>query len=89
MMKSNKQRQAEYRARRKKAGLCAWPGCERKPHKYTYCPEHRQGERERARERTVMAEAYETMQEDRDRLAAELAEARAGRDFYLNLAAER
>ncbi len=41
MGKNAKQRQAEYRAWRKAAGLCAHPGCNRKPRKYSRCPDHR------------------------------------------------
>ena len=52
MAKSAKQRQLEYRERRKAAGLCAWPGCDRKPRKYALCPDHRADARLEAQVRT-------------------------------------
>ena len=55
MAKSAKQRQQEYRARRKEAGLCAYPGCERKPRKYSRCPDHRRDAKEQAADRAIDA----------------------------------
>ncbi len=66
MAKSAKQRQAEYRAKRKAQGLCAYPGCDRKPRKYALCPDHRKDAREQARDRTFMAGMYEDAIADRD-----------------------
>ena len=61
--KTPKQRQAEYRARRKEQGLCAYPGCERKPRKYASCPTHREDARVEAQDRTFMAGMYESLLE--------------------------
>ena len=58
MAKSAKKRQAEYRAKRKAQGLCAYPGCDRKPRKHALCPDHRWEAKERARDRTDMASLY-------------------------------
>ena len=66
MAKSAKKRQAEYRAKRKAQGLCAYPGCDRKPRKYALCPGHREDARERARDRTFVAGTYEDALADRD-----------------------
>ncbi len=66
MAKSAKQRQAEYRAKRKALGLCAYPGCDRKPRKYALCPGHREDAREQARDRTVMASMYDRLLTERD-----------------------
>ena len=55
MVKSAKERQAEYRAKRKARGLCAYPGCPRKPRKYALCPDHREEAREAACERMEAA----------------------------------
>ena len=68
MAKSAKQRQAEYRARRKEQGLCAWPGCDRKPRKYALCPDHREASREIAQNRTDFASMYPEMKDERDTL---------------------
>ena len=70
MAKSAKQRQAEYRARRKAKGLCAYPGCDRKPHKYALCPDHREDAKEQARDPTLMASFYENLLADRDQWQA-------------------
>ena len=70
MAKSAKQRQAEYRARRKSLRLCAYPGCDRKPRKYTLCPGHREDARDQARDRTLMAGMYEDALADRDQWRA-------------------
>ena len=66
MAKSVKQRQAEYRAKRRAQGLCAYPGCDRKPRKYALCPDHREDARERARDRTLMASMYDELLTERD-----------------------
>ena len=55
MAKSAKQRQQEYRARRKECGLCAYPGCPRKPRKYSRCHEHRREAKESAADRAIDA----------------------------------
>ena len=66
MAKSAKKRQAEYRAKRKAQGLCAYPGCDRKPRKYALCPGHREDAREQGRDRTVMASMYDELLTERD-----------------------
>ena len=73
MAKSAKQRQAEYRARRKARGLCAYPGCDRKPHKYALCTGHREDAKGQARDRTLMASFYENLLADRDQWRARAA----------------
>ena len=70
--KSNKQRQAEYRARRKEQRLCAWPGCDRKPTKYALCPEHRKASKEAAAERRADAAEKPELEGEIDRLKLEL-----------------
>ena len=74
--KTPKQRQAEYRARRKQQGLCAYPGCERKPRKYAYCPDHREDAKEQARDRTITAGMYESLLERHHALEHEVLQLR-------------
>ena len=82
MANSAKQRQAEYRAKRKAQGLCAYPGYDRKPRKYSLCPDHREDAKEKARDRTFMAAMYEDMVADRDRWRARATEIdTAGRSY--------
>ena len=68
MAKTAKQRQAEYRARRKEQGLCAFPGCNRKPRKYSLCPYHREDAKELARDRTLTASMYDALRERNEQL---------------------
>ena len=74
MAKSNKQCQAKHRAKRKEQGLCAWPGCARKPRKYATCPDHRAEMREAGRGRRLDAVTERDRQASRieDWLAVEL-----------------
>ena len=85
MAKSAKQRQAEYRAKRKDQGLCAYPGCDRKPRKYSLCPDHRKDAREQARDRTFMAAMYEDAIADRDRWRAMATEIDSASRSYRDL----
>ena len=85
MAKSAKQRQAEYRAKRKTQGLCAYPGCDRKPRKYALCPDHRKDAREQAKDRTFMAAAYEDVLADRDQWRARATEIESAGKNYRDL----
>ena len=85
MAKSAKQLQAEYRARRKAQGLCAYPGCDRKPRRYSLCPDHREDAREKARDRTFMAAMYENVLADRDQWRARATEIESAGKSYRDL----
>ena len=61
MAKSAKQRQAEYRERRRVQKLCIEPGCPNKVRKYARCKDHREIAREGQRDRTIMASSYEVL----------------------------
>ncbi len=82
MAKSNKQRQKEYRGRRREQGLCLYPGCPRRPRKYAYCPDHRKELRDQAEERTLLVGLYENHQAEISRLLSELEETRRERDRF-------
>ena len=88
MAKLAKQRQAECRAKRKAQGLCAYPGCNRKPRKYALCPGHREDAREQAKDRTFMAAAYENALADRDQWRARATEIDSAGRSYLELVEE-
>ena len=62
MGKTNSERQAEYRAKRKQAGLCAWAGCSRKPRTGTLCAEHRSPSRKAGK--TPIAELNQFFQRE-------------------------
>ena len=72
MAKSAKQRQAEYRAKRKAQGLCAYPGCPRKPRKYALCPDHREEAREAAYDRMEAASREPELEAEIYKLRREL-----------------
>ena len=81
MGKSNAQRQADYRASKKRKGLCARPGCGNKASPFVHCSECRQLAKLTARGRTLtlvqQAEAdrdhwwseYEAMSNEYQKLA--------------------
>ena len=53
MGKTNAQRQADYRASKKRKGLCARPGCRNKAAPFVHCSECRQKAKLTARGRTL------------------------------------
>lgn len=78
MAKSAKQRQAEYRARRRANGQCLEAGCPNRVRKYSRCAEHRTivkedraETRSRAAEADILLEENKVLREELVRLRAQ------------------